>query len=251
MRYFIQLSYNGTNYAGWQIQPNAPSVQQTLNDVLSKLTRQEIYVVGAGRTDAGVHARKMVAHFDAAEELNTEEITFRANRFLPDDIAIQRIFKVPDDAHARFDATSRSYEYWVSLEKDPFLTNSAWLITHKLDVDAMNEAAQKMLGEKDFGAFARSGAQTKTNMCHVTHANWQFQDGLLIFNITANRFLRNMVRAVVGTLIDVGQNKISVQRFEEVLQLKDRKLAGESAPAHALYLTEIVYPTEILEYGPS
>jgi tRNA pseudouridine38-40 synthase len=251
MRYFIQLAYNGANYAGWQIQPNAPSVQQTLNEALSTLLRTEAYVVGAGRTDTGVHARQMFAQFEVEHEIDTENLVFRLNRFLPNDIAIQAIFPVADDTHARFSAISRSYEYWVSLVKDPFLTDFAWEITHPLYVEGMNQAAERLLGEKDFGAFARSGTQTKTNLCNVTAARWEAQGNLLVFHISANRFLRNMVRAVVGTLVAVGQNKCSIARFEEIVKSKDRTLAGESAPAHGLYLTKVAYPAELIQYGKS
>ena len=251
MRYFIQLAYNGANYAGWEIQPNAPSVQQTLNEALSTLLRIEAYVVGAGRTDTGVHARQMFAQMELDEDIDTDQIVFRLNRFLPNDIAIQAIFPVADDTHARFSAISRSYEYWVSQKKDPFLTDYAWEITKPLDVTAMNTVAAILLGEKDFGAFARSGTQTKTNLCNVTAAHWEEQGDLLVFHISANRFLRNMVRAVVGTLIDVGQNKCSLARFEEIVKNKDRTLAGESAPAHGLYLTKVAYPPELIPHGKS
>jgi tRNA pseudouridine38-40 synthase len=251
MRYFIQLAYNGANYAGWQIQPNALSVQQTLNEALSTLLRAEAYVVGAGRTDTGVHARQMFAQFEVEHEIDTENLVFRLNRFLPNDIAIQAIFPVADDTHARFSAVSRSYEYWVSTQKDPFTTQFTWEITHQLDVVAMNAAAATLIGEKDFGAFARSGTQTKTNICNVTEAYWEERGKLLVFHISANRFLRNMVRAVVGTLIEVGKNKCSIARFEEIVKSKDRRLAGESAPAHGLYLTRVDYPPQLLPHGTS
>lgn len=247
MRYFIQLSYNGANYAGWQIQPNAPSVQQTLNEALSLLLRQDIYVVGAGRTDTGVHAREMFAHFDVLESLKEQDLVYRLNRFLPADIAIRNIFPVANDAHARFSAISRSYQYVISPQKDPFYTGLAWIMERKLDVAAMNEAAHHLLGTKDFGAFSRSNTQTKTDICNVTAAFWQQEEDFLVFHISANRFLRNMVRAVVGTLVDVGLNKTSVQRFVEIIEMKDRTLAGESAPAHGLYLTQITYPESILD----
>ena len=246
MRYFIQLAYNGANYAGWQIQPNAPSVQQTLNEALSLLLRTEIYVVGAGRTDTGVHAKEMFAHFEVENAIDPTDLAYRLNRFLPADIAIKQIVAVADDAHARFSATSRSYQYLISPQKDPFYNQLAWVLERPLDVQLMNEAAQYLKGEKDFGAFSRSNTQTKTNFCNVTSALWEHQGDFLVFNISANRFLRNMVRAVVGTLVDIGLNKTSVARFIEIIELKDRTLAGESAPAHGLYLTRITYPENVL-----
>lgn len=251
MRYFIELAYNGAQYAGWQIQPNAKSVQQTLNEALSTILRQEIYVVGAGRTDAGVHARQMFAHFDVAESISTAELVYRLNRFLPGDIAVHNIFKMDAIAgesapHARFSATARRYAYYILDQKNPFYRDMAWIMERKLDVSAMNEAAQYLLGEHDFGAFSRSKTQTKTNFCHVTEAFWRQEGEFLVFHISANRFLRNMVRAVVGTLVDVGLNKTATQGFVEILEQKDRTLAGESAPAHGLFLTQITYPQHIL-----
>jgi tRNA pseudouridine38-40 synthase len=251
MRYFIELSYCGANYAGWQIQPNAPSVQQMLNEALSTLLRTEAYVVGAGRTDAGVHAKQMFAHVDLEHGLDADALVFRLNRFLPADIAVQQIFPVADDAHARFSATSRSYQYWVSQRKNPFLSDFAWEVTPKLDIDAMNRAAQLLPGEKDFSAFARSGTQSKTNLCTVTQAVWEVQEERLIFHISANRFLRNMVRAIVGTLVAVGQNKCSLHRFDDIVKSKDRTQAGESAPAHGLYLTQVAYPPKLISNGKS
>ena len=251
MRYFIHLAYNGANYAGWQIQPNAPSVQQALNEALSTILRAEIYVVGAGRTDTGVHARQMFAHFDCDLPFESSELAYRLNRFLPADIAIREIFLVADDAHARFSATSRSYQYFISPQKNPFASQTAWILERPLDVTLMNEAANLLLGEKDFGAFSKSNTQTKTNICNVTKAQWVTEGDFLVLHISANRFLRNMVRAIVGSLVDVGQNKTTVAGFQDIIDRKDRTLAGESAPAHGLYLTHVAYPKEILPHGRS
>ncbi len=250
-RHFIHLAYNGANYAGWQIQPNANSVQEMLNKALSTLLREAVYVVGAGRTDTGVHARQMFAHVDCEAAFNPAELAFRLNRFLPPDIAIKEIFAVADDAHARFSATSRSYNYYISPTKNPFATDLAWLVEHPLDVQKMNEAATLLLGEKDFGAFSKSNTQTKTNICNVTEAKWITEGDFLVLHISANRFLRNMVRAIVGSLVNVGQNKTTVAGFQDIITAKNRTLAGESAPAHGLYLTHVAYPTEIRKDGRS
>lgn len=246
MRYFIQLSYKGTDYCGWQIQPNGPSIQEALNKALCTILRTEIYVVGAGRTDTGVHARQMFAHFDVDAPIDTTHLAFRLNRMLPSAIAVQKLFEVPEGTHARFDAISRSYEYIICQEKNPFLTDWAWFIEQPISIDAMNEGAKLLLGEQDFSCFSKSRTQTKTNVCHITHAEWRLEKDNLVFNISANRFLRNMVRAIVGTLVDVGQNKISIAEFKEVLYAKDRQKAGTSAPAQGLYLTQINYPKNIL-----
>jgi len=248
MRYFIQLSYNGTNYCGWQIQPNGPSIQEELNKALSTLLRAEIYVVGAGRTDTGVHAKEMFAHFDLENEINETDLAFRLNRILPQAIAVQQVFAVAEDAHARFSATSRSYQYFVTPQKDPFLFDWAWQLEQKLDVDAMNDSAKHLLGEHDFSSFSKSNTQTKTNICNVTAAFWEEKDGLLIFTISANRFLRNMVRAVVGTLVEVGLNKLSEAAFVQVIAQQNRSVAGTSAPAKGLYLTHVQYPESIYKH---
>lgn len=249
MRYFIQLSYNGAQFCGWQIQPNAPSVQARLNEALSKILREEIYVVGAGRTDTGVHAKQMFAHFESDAEIDLNHLTHRLNRFLKDDVAVQQIFPVKEDAHTRFSATSRSYEYWVTQVKNPFLANWSWQIDNPLKVDAMNACAQTLLGEHDFSSFSKSGTQTETNLCHVNKAYWEERDNLLIFHISANRFLRNMVRAIVGTLVEVGQNKLDQAGFIQLIEQKNRSMAGVSAPAKGLYLTQVEYPKSIYVNG--
>ena len=256
MRYFIQLSYDGTAYHGWQIQPNGQSVQETLQNALATLFRQPIDVVGAGRTDAGVHARMMVAHMDCSMPLDGASLVYKLNKLLPRDIAIQRIWPVSDDMHARFSATSRTYQYYIHTRKDPFLRNCSWLVTFPLNFDRMNEAAQRLLDYEDFTSFSKVNTDTKTNLCHITEARWkplsisprreeEFLAGesMWVFTITANRFLRNMVRAIVGTLVEVGRGRMSVEEFCRVIEQKNRCSAGESVPGHALFLTNIEYPT--------
>ena len=246
MRYFMELSYHGADFAGWQIQPNERTVQGELMDKISTLLNEEIEVVGAGRTDAGVHASKMIAHFDTEKELSDiDHLTFRLNRFLDNDVAIRRIFPVKSDAHARFSAVSRSYIYKISTVDNPFIQGLAWTITKQLDVESMNRAASHLIGEKDFGAFARSGSDVNHHICTLTEAHWEEKGGELYFHISANRFLRNMVRAIVGTLVDVGLGKCSETQFIEVLKSKDRKKAGTSAPGEGLYLSNVEYPREI------
>ena len=212
---------------------------------ICKILRQDLNVVGAGRTDTGVHAKQMFAHFETVEDIDCQQLTFRLNRFLPAAIAIQKIFPVTGDAHTRFSAISRSYEYKIATEKDPFKGAWSWLIEQPLNLDVMNECAQLLLGEQDFSAFSKSGTQTETNLCNVTEAFFVEGGGLIVFHISANRFLRNMVRAIVGTLVEVGQNKMDKQRFLEVIENKSRSLAGTSAPAKGLYLTKVIYPESI------
>ena len=245
LRYFIRLSYHGKNFHGWQIQPNAPSVQETLNEALSRITGTEIYVVGAGRTDTGVHAKQMWAHFDSAEILNSN-LVHKLNSYLKEDVAIQEILTVADEAHARFDAIRRSYEYHIVLEKDPFLNDQAWQLHQKPDLEKMKIAAKQLFDYEDFSAFSRSNTQTKTNICQIEEASWTGNNKALVFHISANRFLRNMVRAIVGTIVEIGLNKRPLEDFSKIIESKDRRLAGESAPAHGLFLTEVKYPKELL-----
>ncbi|MEL4308159.1 tRNA pseudouridine(38-40) synthase TruA [Joostella sp. CR20] len=245
MRYFLELSYNGRHYHGWQNQPNAISVQEVLEKALSILLRSDISIMGAGRTDSGVHAKQMYAHFDTEETLDTEVLTHKMNSFLPEDIAIKTIFKVTEEAHARFDATQRSYEYWLVQEKNPFLNEYAHFVKVNLDVDAMNCAAEELLKHKDFQCFSKSNTDVKTYLCDVRKAIWVREKDMLVFHITADRFLRNMVRAIVGTLLDVGLGKISQTDLVQIINSKDRSNAGASVPAHGLYLTEVVYPDSI------
>ena len=244
MRYFITLSYDGTRYHGWQVQPNGPSVQEKLQWALSTILRQEdIQVTGAGRTDAGVHARMMVAHFDV-ETMNFElqDLTYKLNRLLPQDIAIQKIEPVSDGMHARFSATSRTYHYYIHTVKDPFLRAYSCELHYPLDFQRMNEAAAILMTYDDFGAFCKAHADVKTTLCHITVAQWhQTSTTSWYFEISANRFLRNMVRAVVGTLIDVGRGRLSLDDFRKVIEGKRRTEAGESMPANALFLEEVKY----------
>lgn len=244
-RYFIQLSYDGTPFHGWQIQPNAKSIQETLNFALSTITRQKIYVVGCGRTDTGVHATKFFAHFES-EEIEIEPVCFRVNRMLPKSIAVQRIFKVAEDTHARFSAISRTYEYKISREKNPFLVERAYELREDLNVDLMNEAGAMLPSFKDFSSFAKA-SDTKTNLCDLFYARWETNGELLRFEVKANRFLRNMVRAMVGTFVEIGRERISLSQFEEIIEAKDRSSAGYSAPAHGLYLIDVGYPDGLLE----
>lgn len=242
MRYFVTLSYDGTRFHGWQVQPNGISVQGELQRGLSLLLRQEVLVTGAGRTDAGVHARMMVAHFDVAEEQDCHQLAYKLNKLLPQDIAIQRIEPVADDLHARFSAIARTYYYYIHTVKSPFLRHYSCELHYPLDFRLMNQAAQLLLRYEDFGAFCKSHADVKTTLCHLTKAEWrQVGEGQWLFEIRANRFLRNMVRAVVGTLVEVGRGRLSLDDFCRVVEGKRRTEAGESMPAHALFLEKIEY----------
>lgn len=243
-RYFMQLSYRGSPFHGWQSQPNATSVQSTIEDALSIVMRYPIKITGAGRTDTGVNARKMIAHFDLCEPHAQPENLVRAiNSLVGHDIAIHSIVPVHDNAHARFDATSRTYHYYTHTGKDPFLYPLSWQAPPTLDYEKMNWAAEQLLQVEDFTSFAKLHTDVKTNICHVTRAEWQpAGDNRMVFIITADRFLRNMVRAVVGTLVEVGRGKLSLDDFSAVISAKDRCAAGTSMPAHALYLWDVTYP---------
>ena len=254
----MKLSYAGGGFHGWQSQPNASSVQQTLEEALSTILRAPTAIVGAGRTDAGVHARMMYAHFDVDTEraarivADKQRFLIGLNRLVGHDIAVQDIIDVADDAHARFDATSRTYKYFVALEKSPFMQQCAWHCTMPLDVNLMNQAAELLLGTDDFTSFAKLHSDAKTNICRVTHARWEtwhndFGVPGLLFTITADRFLRNMVRAVVGTLVDVGRGKMSLADFRNVIDKKDRCSAGTSMPTQALFLWEITYGYKVTD----
>ena len=242
MRYFVWFSYDGTAYHGWQIQPNGNSVQAELQRALSTLLREEISVTGAGRTDAGVHARQMVAHFDFSVAIDLEQLAYKLNRILPCDIAVDRVELVDDDMHARFSATSRTYHYYIHTKKDPFSRPYSTELHYHLDFDKMNEAGRILMTYDDFGAFCKSHSDVKTTLCRVTKAEWvQTSETSWYFEITANRFLRNMVRAVVGTLIDVGRGRLTLDDFRKVIEGKRRTEAGESMPANALFLENIRY----------
>lgn len=241
-RFFVTFSYDGTQYHGWQIQPNGVSVQEKLQWALSTLLREDISVTGAGRTDAGVHARMMVAHFDASSDIDCRQLAYKLNRLLPQDISVAKVEPVGEEMHARFSATSRMYRYYIHTRKDPFLRAYSCEMHYGLDFARMNEAAQQLLAYEDFGAFCKSGADVKTTLCQVTKAEWvQTSATTWYFEIRANRFLRNMVRAVVGTLIDVGRGRLSLEDFRKVVEGKKRADAGESMPGHALFLEDITY----------
>ena len=245
MRYFIDISYDGSNYHGWQIQPNADTVQHQINLAFSTILNEKINVLGAGRTDKGVHAKKMIAHFDTNQTIDFEKFKYRINGFLKNDISLNDIYKVKEDAHARFSAISRTYEYRVSRTKNPFSVNSYFLL-RDLDFQSMKKACKFLHGNHDYTSFAKLHSENFTNNCEVYIANWKEDENLLIFTIKANRFLRNMVRAIVGTLIEIGEGKISFSDIETILMSKDRAKAGYSVPANGLSLIDIEYPKEIL-----
>lgn len=242
-RYFIYLAYDGTNYHGWQIQPNGISVQECLMKALATFLRQDIEVTGAGRTDAGVHASLMVAHFDyMGDPLDTAQVAEKLNRILPPDIAVHKVQQVAADAHARFDATARTYKYYITTRKDPFNRQYRCRVHGALDIERMNEAARTLFEYTDFTSFSKLHTDVKTNNCRVMHAAWtQEDDTTWVFTIRADRFLRNMVRAIVGTLLEVGRGKLTVEGFRHVIEQKDRGKAGTSAPGHALFLVNVEY----------
>lgn len=241
LRYCIEFSYNGKNYFGYQVQPDAVSVQEELEKALSTILREEIKTTGAGRTDTGVHAKKMFAHFDTGTILD-ETLSRKLNSFLPPDISVKKIFKVKDDFHARFDATYRTYEYYISLDKNPFTQESAWQHWKRgLDLDKMNEACKILFEYEDFTSFAKLKTDNKTNICKIYKAEWEQQGSELKFTVSANRFLRNMVRAIVGTMVEIGLEKIKPEDLRKVIEDKHRNSAGTSAPAHGLFLVDVGY----------
>ena len=241
-RYFISLAYDGSAYHGWQIQPNAASVQQEIETALSKLHgNQAIEVVGCGRTDAGVHAQQYFLHTDLPVQRDPQQLVFKLNRMTPPDIAFFQAWETPTDLHARFDASQRTYRYFIHHYKDPFKNHTSWYHQTSLDVAAMNEAAKHLLGLQDFGSFAKLHTDVKTNICEVHAAKWQVSENGLYFEITANRFLRNMVRAIVGTLVEVGLGKLDPIDLVQIIKAKDRGAAAVSAPAHGLFLWKITY----------
>ena len=245
MRYFLELSYNGNAYHGWQNQPNAISVQEVIEKALTTLLKKPTDIVGAGRTDAGVHALQMFAHFDYSHKLDLEKFRYKLNSFLPKDIAIHDIYEVKKDAHARFDAVSRTYLYRISKEKDVFNFNRAYRINTELDFNKMNEASKILLEYIDFECFSKSNTDVKTFNCKVMKADWVEEGNELHFTIKADRFLRNMVRAIVGTLITIGSGKMDIQDLHAIIKSKNRSEAGYSVPAHALYLSKIEYPDHL------
>jgi len=244
MRYFLTFQYKGTAYHGWQIQPNAKTVQEELQQAMEVILREKVELTAAGRTDTGVHAKRMVAHFDCDENLVIDKIKFKLNSYLGKDISILGLRAVSSDAHARFDALSRTYHYKIHFSKNPFLKEFSYRIPFDLDFIKMNEAASLLLGKKDFSCFSKSNTQTYTNDCEIFKAEWKKENDFWCFEIKANRFLRNMVRAIVGTLIEIGQGKRSVESLKELIDSKDRSAAGSSVPAHGLYLIDIDYPNK-------
>lgn len=249
-RYFIELSYNGTAYNGWQIQQNTPhTVQQVLEDKISMLLKSKIELTGCGRTDTGVHASQYFAHFETdslKSENDLENLTYKLNTVLPEDISVYSVFEVTPAAHARFDATERTYQYFLHQKKNPFIGNFSWYQYGNIDFEEMNRAADLLLQTADFTSFSKLNTQTKTNICYVSEAQWiQMNENEWCFVISADRFLRNMVRAIVGTVMLVGRKKINIEEFKNIIESKNRTNAGMSVPAHALYLTGIKYPENI------
>ncbi|MGZ5210891.1 MAG: tRNA pseudouridine(38-40) synthase TruA [Kaistella sp.] len=244
MRYFIEFSYFGKNYFGYQIQPNEISVQEELEKALSTILREDIKTTGAGRTDTGVHAKKMFAHFDT--DLNLDEnLAYKLNSFLPPDIAVKRICSVKEDFHARFDATFRTYEYYISLEKNPFTQDSSWQMWKRtLDINKMNEACNILFEYEDFTSFAKLHTDNKTNNCKIYKAFWEQNGTELKFTISADRFLRNMVRAIVGTMVEIGNGKIQPADLRKIIEDKNRNAAGTSAPSQGLFLVDVGYDWE-------
>ena len=243
-RYFIELAYIGTAYHGWQIQQNSLSVQELINKALSTVCREDVETLGCGRTDTGVHARQLFAHVDLPEAMDVLNLRFllSLNAMLPHDIVIKRFIKVQYDAHARFDATLRSYEYHIHFAKDPFLHNLSWHLRDHPDIGLMNQAAKLMMEYRDFTSFSKSNTQTFTNNCVISRAEWLTTNKGIVFHISADRFLRNMVRAIVGTLIKIGKNEIKVEDICTIIESKNRSNAGESVPACGLFLTSVKYP---------
>lgn len=240
-RYFLHLAYNGKAYHGWQIQPGDISVQEVLEKCISLKLKQNVSVTGCGRTDTGVNARNFYAHFESKPINDLQTFVNQLNMFLPDDIVVFRCWQVDPYLHARFDAKSRTYHYYVTRTKNPFHTDDALYIYGPLDVEKMNEAAKLLFEYQDFTSFSKLHTQVKTNNCRIMEAYWFEQNGLLVFHIKADRFLRNMVRAIVGTLLEVGKGKLTIDGFRRIIEQKDRCSAGTSMPAHALFLEEVTY----------
>lgn len=242
MRYFIEFAYNGKNYFGFQVQPNVPSIQETVDNALSLLLKEKIEIVGAGRTDSGVHAKKMYAHFDYEGEIDSDYWTKKINSYLPQDIVVFRFIKVSNEAHARFDATSRTYEYYIHTFKDVFQNEGSWYYYNNLNLENMNKACELLFQYIDFECFSKVHTDVHTFNCKITTAFWKQEGNQLIFTISADRFLRNMVRAIVGTMINIGIGKITIEDFQKIIESKNRNEAGFSVPAHGLYLVNVEYP---------
>lgn len=247
MRYFIFISYKGTSYHGWQVQPNGITVQQILDEALSVILEEKISTTGAGRTDTGVHALVFCAHFDSlvTDLDDRKNLIYRINRYLPKDISVTSVRKVKNDSNARFSALSRTYTYYISRQKDPFTEDSSWHLHGYINVGAMNKAAEILYKHTDFTSFSRLHTNVKTNNCRILSALWEEKGSQLVFTIRADRFLRNMVRAIVGTMIEIGFGRLSTEEFEAIIIAMDRGRAGKSAPAKGLFLTDIEYPSDI------
>lgn len=248
MRYFMQLSYHGADFHGWQVQPNAVSVQGELDKAISTLIGEQVHVLGCGRTDTGVHARYFVAQFDTDSVFDPQQLVYKLNRMVQLRLAVQKIWPVSDAANVRFDALSRTYKYCISQEKDPFGTDISYFWSLPLDVAEMNRAASVMFEYIDFTSFSKLHTDTKTNNCIIMHAQWTAEGSQLVFTVRANRFLRNMVRAIVGTLLEVGKGRMTVEGFRAVIESQNRSLAGTSAPAHGLFLVDVEYPEHLLPH---
>jgi tRNA pseudouridine38-40 synthase len=244
-RYFIELAYKGTAYHGWQIQHNAVSVQQLLNRALSLKLKETIETTGSGRTDKGVHALQQFAHFDYRKQLNGENLVYQLNRVLPHDISVKRIMEVQPEAHARFDALSRSYVYKINRQKDPFSVETSYYSRGELDLDMMNQAAAVIKTTRDFESFSKVKTDVNHFLCHISRSEWITGNNMLTYLVTADRFLRGMVRALVGTMLDIGTGKTSLATFEKIISSRDRMLAGRAVPAHGLFLSEVTYPASI------
>ena len=246
-RYFIYISYKGTSYHGWQLQPNSITIQKMVDNALNVILNEDVRTTGAGRTDAGVHALLFCAHFDSlSPDLGVNKnLLFRLNSFLPEDISVSRIMKVLPDANARYSAISRTYKYYISGTKDPFFNSSSWFLHGDINLEAMNQACRILFLYSDFTSFSKLHSGSKTNICKIYDARWEKEDNRLVFTIQADRFLRNMVRAIVGTMIKIGFGRMNQKEFEEIIQARERCRAGTSAPAKGLFLTDIEYPGEI------
>jgi tRNA pseudouridine38-40 synthase len=245
MRYFLEVAYDGTRFHGWQVQPNALTVQEVLEDCLSKVLRESISTTGSGRTDTGVHASQQFVHFDTEQQLDLQHIVFRLNRILPDDIAVNNLFLVKNEAHARYDAFARTYHYHITLRKNPYKRQYAWYHSRPLNIDKMNEAAAILLKYEDFTTFSKVKGDTKHYRCEMYIAEWVQEENELLFTIRANRFLRGMVRLIVGTLVDVGRGKLTVEEFEKILASQNRSQSSAAAPSEGLFLAKVEYPESI------
>lgn len=247
-RYFLKLAYKGTNYHGWQIQPNAVSVQETIENAISTILQESVSIIGCGRTDAGVHASDFYLHFNLKKTIKLEDnFLSRLNRFLPRDIVIYNIFPVSLETHARFDALSRTYKYQIHIGKNPFLEGISWQVNKIPDIAKMNAACHYLFEFQDFTSFSKLHSDAKTNNCKIMHAEWELKDNQYIFTIRADRFLRNMVRAIVGSLIEISNKELPPEHIIEIIEAKDRSKAGQSVPAHGLFLKKIEYPENIFQ----